>query len=340
MAPDRPDTRPLIPVLLGPTGAGKTALLESLLASPTGSVADIPPVEIVSCDSRQIYRELEIGSAAPEPKLLARLPHYLVGVLQPTETYSAARFRGDALAAIADILARGRLPLIAGGSGFYFRALQTGLFALDVSAGRQAGIRRQVQELGAGERLRRLRELDPAAVLSDPAEQARAGRVHPNDDYRVTRALEIVLASGRAYSEIWAESRRRSEQGGANAANPYRFTGWRLEVDRESYWRGLAGRARAMVASGIIEEAGRVFERYGVCPGLETLGYSDALAAWRGELGRDELAERLYISHRQYGKRQRTWLRREDSLTPESRDGLARDFPGALAARLRNPDGD
>lgn len=329
------DGRPVIPVLLGPTGAGKTGLLESLLSD--SAAANLPAIEVISCDSRQIYRELEVGSAAPDPGLQARMRHHLVGVLAPTAAYNAARFREDALGAIADILSRGRLPLIVGGSGFYFRALQTGLFAVNVASELRNEIREQVQALEPAERLRRLRELDPAAVIAPP-EQARAGRVHPNDDYRISRALEICLASGGTYSGLWDDTRRRANSGELAAANPYRFTGWRLEVEQKTYWRQLADRAQAMVEHGIIEEAGRVFERHGMCAGLETLGYADALAAWRGEIQPKELAERLFISHRQYGKRQRTWLRREESLVACSRERLEEGFPREIAIRVRNPD--
>ncbi len=342
--PDSPDSRPLVPVLLGPTGAGKTALLESLISPGASSTAgELPPVEIVSCDSRQIYRGLEIGSAAPDAALCARLPHHLVGTVEPTETYSAARYRDEALAAIADIFSRGRLPVLAGGSGFYFRALSTGMFDLEVSPQVQSEIRTTVAGLGAAGRLARLKELDPAAVLPPGESQARAGRVHPNDDYRVSRALEIcLLPGGRLYSEVWAAARSRNP-GAADEGNagdsPYRFAGWRISVEIDgkltTYWAALERRAREMVANGIIEEAGRCFERYGACPGLETLGYTDALAAWRGELSREELAERLFISHRQYGKRQRTWFRRESSLWASPRDALARDFLARVAALLR-----
>ncbi|MCR9144284.1 MAG: tRNA (adenosine(37)-N6)-dimethylallyltransferase MiaA [bacterium] len=333
-----PDTRPVVPVLLGPTGAGKTALLDTLIDSSDGVELPLPPIEIISCDSRQIYRELEIGSAAPDAELRARLPHHLVGILEPTATYSAAQFRTDALAAIDDVLQRGRLPIVAGGSGFYFRALHTGLFEVDVDADRRTEIREQVIALGPAERLRRLRELDPGAVLAEAGRQASAGCVHPNDDYRISRALEICLGSGRRYSEIWAETRERGLSGDAGAAGPYRFAGWRLEVEREEYWRNLAERAGEMVSFGIAAEAGRVFERYGMCAGLETLGYADALAAWRGEIDGAELAERLFIAHRQYGKRQRTWLRGENALSACDPVSLKGDFRRRLAACLSTSD--
>jgi tRNA dimethylallyltransferase len=306
-----------VPVLLGPTGAGKTDLLNEL---------DPDQVEIISCDSRQVYRELEIGSAAPDARLLERLPHHLVGFLSPSETINAALFRREALAAIAGVFARGRIPFLVGGSGFYFQALRTGLFAVDVSP----EIRSLVAGLEPADRLARLRELDPAALVP-VGEHARAGRVHPNDQYRVGRALEICLASGRTFSGLWAERLEQPVQ-----EDRYHFIGWRLECEAGEYWKRLEARARWMVATGIVEEAGRVFAKYGPCPGLATLGYVDALAAWRGEISRSELAERLFISHRQYGKRQRTWLRRETALESVDRAQITAKIRDFLQSRTRS----
>ena len=231
------DTRLEVPVLLGPTGAGKTELLEQV---------DPDRVEIISCDSRQIYRELEIGSAAPEPALTARLRHHLIGILDPTEEFNAAQFRDRALQAIKDVFARGRLPFVVGGSGFYFRALHTGLFVVDAAPAAQDEARARVAAMTPAERLSLLRELDPQALVS-PGESARAGRVHPNDDYRVGRALEICLAGDVTFSGLWDAARRRAASGELDASNPYRFSGWRLEVEPESYWRRLAVWARARV---------------------------------------------------------------------------------------------
>ncbi len=224
--------RPVVYTLLGPTGAGKTALLETL--------ADLAPgrYEIISCDSRQIYRGLEIGSAAPVAELCARLPHHVVGHVSPAESYSAARFREEALAAIAETLARGRIPFLVGGSGFYFRALSTQLFESPGDEHSQAEIRARVSALSPAGRLARLRELDSDA-LAAPGEQPSAGRVHVNDDYRIGRALEICLSGGPLYSERWRASLARlqnatdSDSGGEG---DYRFAGWRLELSRAAYW--------------------------------------------------------------------------------------------------------
>lgn len=322
-AADLDDPRPVVYTLLGPTGAGKTALLETLV--------DLAPdlYEVISCDSRQIYRGLEIGSAAPAGELCARLPHHIVGHVSPAESYSAARFRDEALAAIAGTLARGRIPFLVGGSGFYFRALSTQLFESPGDEQSQAEIRARVGALSPAGRLARLRELDPDA-LAAPGEPPSAGRVHVNDDYRIGRALEICLGGGPLYSERWRASLTERQTAGGTSA--YRFAGWRLEISREAYWPRLSERAAQMVAAGVAEEAGRVHAEFGDCPGLETLGYADALLCWRGKLSGAALRERLFIAHRQYGKRQRTWLRRETSLAATAVE--------TLQSRLRAADGE
>ncbi len=308
-----------VPVLMGPTGSGKTAL---------SALVDPERYEIISCDSRQLYRELEIGSAAPEPELTARIRHHLIGVLNPDESCNAAEFRRLALAAIEDVRGRGKIPFLVGGSGFYYRALKSQPFDVHVPE----EIRASVQALSPEERIGQLRVLDPRSLVDpDAGEEVRAGKIHPNDAYRVGRALEVCLAAGRPWSSFWTEALERAEQPGRSDTGLL-FSGWRLETDdRNAYHARLLERSRAMVAAGLIEEAGRVFERYGECPGLETLGYDLALQAYRAPetLSRDLLVERLAILHRQYGKRQRTWLRREAELKPIR----AEDFAGEWAAR-------
>lgn len=302
-----------VPVLMGPTGSGKTAL---------SAQVDPQRYEIVSCDSRQLYRELEIGSAAPEPAITARIRHHLIGILSPADTCNAAEFRRLALAAIDDVRRRGKIPFLVGGSGFYYRALKSQPFDVQVPD----EIRASVQALSPDARLERLRALDPGALVdAATGEEVRAGKIHPNDAYRVGRALEVCLAAGRPWSSYWSEALERESEPGLSDAG-LRFSGWLLETaDRDAYHGRLRERARAMIDAGLIEEAGRVYERYGDCPGLQTLGYDLALQAYRApeSLSRDELAERLAILHRQYGKRQRTWLRRETELDPVRAEDFA-----------------
>jgi len=294
-------------VLLGPTGAGKTALALRL---------DPERHEVVSCDSRQVYAGMEIGTAAPSAEECARMPHHLVAFLSPAERMDAARYVELAVERIEQILAAGKQPWLVGGAGFYYRALKTGLFSIEVPD----ELRAELQALAPGERRERLRRIDPRALIDpDKGEEAGGGRIHPNDEYRIGRALEISIASGRAWSEHWREGALRVQ---APEAWRYDFRGLRLEPDRARLWSDLEKRARAMAYGGMPEEAARVFAEYGDCPALQVLGYELALAAARGELEREELAGRLSIQHRQYAKRQATWLRRETELLPRDPAGL------------------
>lgn len=287
---------PLVRVLLGPTGSGKTELAVGL---------DPARYEIISCDSRQIYREMPIGSAMPLPEELARVRHHLVDFLSPAEDFNAGTFARLARDALGDVLARGKSPVLVGGAGFYYRALKTGLFSRTTV---DPGTRERVRGMTHTERLALLREGDPTAVLPDGRPTV-PGFIHPHDAYRVERALEILLSTGVPWSEHW----RRAREAGM-ASREFNFTGFYLETDRETYWRRLFERAAQMVGAGLVAEAGRLREAYGDCPGLKTLGYGLALQRLDGAISEDRLIEELAIRHRQYGKRQRTWFRREPEL--------------------------
>lgn len=284
--------------LMGPTGSGKTDLVVRL---------DPRRYEVVSCDSRQVYQELDIGAATPTAKELAAIPHHLVQFLTPDRKIDVGLYIKMARAAITDIFERGRQPIIVGGTGFYYRALKTGLFEVQVPD----AIRDRVEAMPHSERLERLRELDERVLLpTDAGLHPRAGHIHPNDRYRVQRALEVSLTTGKPWSNLW-----REVQNGANlAAAPWHFHGWRLEMPRDEYFERLHVRAERMVQAGFVSEARAIFAKYGMCPGLKTLGYREALAALQTELSDEELIANLTIAHRQYGKRQRTWFRRESEL--------------------------
>ena len=295
-----------MPALMGPTGSGKTGLVCAL---------DGERFEVVSCDSRQLYVGLEIGSAAPTEQEQARMPHHLVGLLGPDQTASVGFFRKRALAAIEDIFSRGRQPLLVGGTGFYYAALRSRLFDVRVPD----RIRVEIEALTHEERIGRLRTLDPAAFV-EPGEQPRSGRIHENDRYRVQRALEICVTTGRPWSGFWSPGERSATD------HSFQLTGFWLNPPEEAYRAGLRTRAQSMISRGLVPEAGAVFEKYGECAALKTLGYREALAVYRGEQDETWLEDQLVVGHRQYAKRQRTWFRKEASLTPIS----AQAFAGAL----------
>jgi len=279
---------PGVLILTGPTASGKSALALDL--------AERFDAEIVGADSRQIYRGMPIGTAAPSPIELARVRHHLVGVLDPLERYSAARFVADALAAIDDIHARGRHAIVAGGTGFYVRAL-----AGDVALS-------PAYDPALRERIAREARTHPPDVLAGwlgALAPARASAIAPNDPYRVARALEIALAER-------AGGRARDAEGAPTLRTrgiAYRKIA--LEVPREELARRVERRVDAMLAAGFVDEA----ERIGAAVvAADAVGYREALAYLAGFSTRAELRAHLIRNTMRYAKRQATWFRTEPGL--------------------------
>ena len=297
---------------MGPTGAGKTELTEAL---------DPARFEVISCDSRQIYREMEIGTAAPDTETLARMPHHLVGIISPAEEFSAGRFARRTRELIHDIDSRGKQACIVGGSGFYFRALKSGMFGASAVP---PEVRDQVMAMSPAERLQELEETDPAALNPPQAREQIPGLIHRNDEYRIARALEVFRSTGRTWSEHWQAARGRVD---APEKGEFDFRGWKLETNQGDYWDRLLQRACKMIKDGLLEETRAVLDKYGPeCPGLRTLGYDRALDVVQGRMPAAELPEELMIRHRQYGKKQRTWFKREADLESITAPELAREL--------------
>jgi tRNA dimethylallyltransferase len=293
----------VIVVLAGPTGAGKSALAIELARRVGG--------EIVNADSQQVYRHLDVGTAKPSPAERAAVPHHLLDVAEPGEGMDAARFVALADQAIAGIEARGRLPLVVGGTGLYLRALLHGLVD---APGRDPALRSRL-EAEAEARGRpalhaRLAGIDPVA----------AARIQPNDLNRIVRALEIA-AGGPTQSALHA----------AHAFQPRRHRALFLALDapRAALRARLDARVVAMFSSGLLEEARHLMERFGAgLPARLPIGYAEAIAVTRGELAPDEAIRRVQAAHRQYARRQVIWLRREPEVEwlvpPVDPDLLAR----------------
>jgi tRNA dimethylallyltransferase len=281
---------PGVLILTGQTASGKSALALEL--------AERFGAEIVGADSRQIYRGMPVGTAAPSAEDRARVPHHLVDFLDPSERYSAARFVADAMAAIDEIHARGKRAIVAGGTGFYVRAL-TGEVAL--SPAYDAAVR---------ERLVHEARVHPREVLAEwlrALAPERAAAIAPNDPYRVARALEIALAER-------AGTRREDAAGGAAENLRSRGIAFRklyIEVAPEELERRIAARVDAMLANGLLEEAERVG---GEAVAADAVGYREALAYLAGWSTRAELRAQLIRNTRHYAKRQATWFRTEPGL--------------------------
>lgn len=280
--------------LMGPTAGGKTALALELV--------ERLPLEIISVDSAMVYKGLDIGTAKPAREVLETVPHRLVDICEPTEAYSAGRFRRDALAAIADIHRNGRTPLLVGGTGLYFRSLEQGFSDLPAT---DPALRKRL-----GQRLRR--EGSPALheELSriDPAS---AARLHPNDSQRVQRALEVYEMSGTPLST-------RLTQGRLGALPQTMIKLALVPADRQRMRAQVAQRFERMLEDGLVDEVRGFYGREDMHEGLTSMrlvGYRQVWAYLAGRYDYATLRERAVIATRQLAKRQVTWLRSEKNVT-------------------------
>jgi len=272
-------------LVAGPMGVGKSAAAIALCERLGG--------EIVSADSIQIYRGLDLGSSKPSAAERVRVPYHLVDALDPTEPIDAMRYAALADAAIADILDRGRQPVVVGGTGLWMRALVRGLLALPpVDPELRADLEREWDAQGAEAMHARLRELDPAA----------AARIHAHDKLRVVRALEVHAQTGMPLGEL-----RRS-----HAQGTPRFATFGVLLDLEqAHWRTrIAERTHAMLVSGWVDEVRALLAKHGedLRP-LRSVGYRQICEHLRGELPADDLEGAIDKATRIYGRRQRTWFR-------------------------------
>ncbi len=276
-----------IAVLTGPTGTGKSAIALAL--------AREFPLEIISADSAQVYRGLDIGSAKPSARERAAVPHHLIDLLDPAESYSAGQFVRDASRAIADIEARGRVPLIVGGTMLYLRALIGGIAALPAgNAQVRAHLDADAARLGWPALHRRLAELDAPA----------AARIHPNDAQRIQRALEVHAVEGRPLSQLQAETAPPLARAFTTVAL--------MPGDRARLHAGLAARFDAMMAAGLLDEVRRLHARGDLSeahPAIRAVGYRQLWSHLSGRYPLEEAVQRAVASTRQLAKRQMTWVR-------------------------------
>ncbi len=281
---------PLLVVLLGPTASGKTALSLALAKKFNG--------EIVSCDSVAVYRDFEIGTAKPSAAERVLVPHHCIDIVSPERDYSAGEYQRDARAAIAEITARGRLPIVTGGTGLYLRALLEGLFeGPRRSEPLRARLRSSATRHGSGWLSRVLERLDPAA----------AGRIHANDTPKLIRAIEVSLEARRPITEAWSA--------GAEPLTGYRVLRIGLAPERKALYARIDARARAMFERGLVDETRRLIAKYGAERKIfDALGYRQAKLLIAGELTEAQAIEAAQRGHRNYAKRQLTWFRREPEV--------------------------
>ena len=290
-------------VLTGPTGSGKSDWAIAL--------AERAPVEIVSVDSALVYRGLDIGTAKPARAVRERLPHHLIDICDPADSYSAGRFLADALGWVRDIHARGRVPLLVGGTMLYLRALLRGLAVLPQAA---PELRTRIDARAAREGWpalhAELARLDPEA----------AGRIAPADAQRIQRALEVCYSTGRPISEL-------------QRATVSPLAGWPVRVwvlapaERTRLHERLAQRFAAMMAAGFLDEVRGLRDRGDLSarhPSMRAVGYRQLWAHLEGEYALEEAVARGVAATRQLAKRQLTWLRGEPSGTWLDPDGSSR----------------
>ena len=296
--------------LVGPTASGKTELAFALCREF--------PCEIISVDSAQVFRDMTIGTAKPDAATLAKYPHHLIDLIDPTERYSAARFCTDALAAMREITEAGRIPLLVGGTMLYVKALREGLAELPVAdATVRAAIELDAKTRGWPAMHAELARLDAVT----------AARLKPTDSQRIQRALEVIRISGRAMSSIFSEQ--------TTTPLPYQCLALALVPSRRAeLHQRIANRFDAMLANGLVDEVIALRRKYsltGEMPSMRCVGYRQVWEVLEGAAPSIELRERGIFATRQFAKRQLTWLRSMPEM--ETLDTLDTNMTSAATAR-------
>jgi tRNA dimethylallyltransferase len=287
--------------LLGPTASGKSSLALRL--------AEKHPVEIVSVDSAQVYRGMDIGTAKPGAAERTRVPHHLIDLVDPDQRYSAGQFRADAIRVVLDIMGRKRIPLLVGGTMLYYRSLVAGLDVLpQANQKTREEITEEAQRRGWPALHADLATIDPQA----------AARIMPNDAQRIQRALEVYRISGSAISAL---------QRGASEPLPFPIRGYALVPERAELHRRIAQRFDAMLRAGLTDEVRQLKKKHLLnadLPSMRAVGYRQAWSFLEGRIDEKALREQGIAATRQLAKRQVTWLRSLPGLEP------AQNLEGAL----------
>jgi len=283
---DAPDNK-VIPIICGPTGSGKTAAALK--------VAEAYPVEIISADSRQLIRHLDIGTDKPSPEQKQMVRFHLLDLIEPGEQYSAYRFIDDSDRVVADVIARGRIPVVVGGTGLYLRALTEGVVEIEGENERiRADLEKEMETCGPEEMHRKLQSIDP--------EEAR--HIHPHNRVRVIRALEIYHLTGRPKSEL--------VRSGSYKKSPHAYKYFCLAPPREQLYRQINDRVERMIKGGLLEEVRNLLDQ-GLKPDIlraNVIGYNETIEHLTGNLSLPAAVSIIKQNSRRYAKRQLTWFRR------------------------------
>ena len=280
-------------VVTGPTATGKTALSVELAKKLGG--------EIVSADSMQIYRGMDIGTAKVTKAEMQNIPHHMIDIADPSEDYSVSRYVEEADAAVRGILSRGRLPIVAGGTNLYIDSLIAGLdFAEKAEdAALRESLNKQYDDIGGEAMLEHLRGFDPE----------RAAKLHPADKRRIVRAVEIYILTGETITRHDEETKK----------HPKRYDAVKIALtfaDRAVLYDRINARVDKMVSDGLFDEVKGLLDSglSPACTSMQAIGYKEPAAYFRGEMSKDAAIELIKLSSRRYAKRQLTWLRRDTTV--------------------------
>ncbi len=290
--------------LMGPTASGKTDAAVALLQQY--------PVEIISVDSALVYQGMDIGTAKPDAEILKIAPHHLINIIPPTLAYSAANFRQDALRLMEDITARGKVPLLVGGTMLYFRALENGLSGLpEANPIIREQLDQEAEQIGWPAMHQKLAAIDPES----------ASRLKPNDMQRIQRALEVYVITGQTMTTLYQQQQDQQQQADqVNLALPYDVLKIALTPsDRKVLHERIAQRFKQMLAGGFVNEVKQLLTQYPTLnaetTAMRCVGYRQALLYLDGEYDFDEFCDRGIFATRQLAKRQLTWLRGMEALS-------------------------
>lgn len=278
--------KPKVIVICGPTASGKTSLSISLAKKING--------EIVSCDSMQIYKEMDIGSAKPTVEEMQEIKHYLVDFVSPEKRYSVSEYKEDASKAIEEIINKGKTPIIVGGTGLYLNSLiyniQYNEMEVDLNYRRE--LEKEAEEYGLEVLYNRAKEIDPEAME----------KVSANDKKRITRVLEIYNATGRNKTELEKKSRKEV---------PYNYLIFGINMERSILYDRINKRVDIMLEQGLIEEVKNLINKYSnMLTAMQGLGYKEVKEFLDGNISKEEMIEKIKMETRRYAKRQITWFKR------------------------------
>ena len=274
-------------VICGPTASGKTALSIELAKKING--------EIVSCDSMQIYKDMDIGTAKPTVEEMQGIKHYLIGYVSPEKRYSVADYKIDAKKAIKEIIEKGKMPIVVGGTGLYLDSLIYEIEYQDIKLDEQYRnkLEEEVEKQGLEKLYEKAKQIDPKAIK----------KISPNDKKRILRILEIYHATGKTKTEQEIESRKKEVE--------YDYKVYALNWDRQKLYNRINKRVDMMIEQGLVEEVKQILDKYDNFPtAMQGLGYKEVVEYLNGNLTKEEMIEKIKIETRRYAKRQLTWFRK------------------------------